>query len=157
MPAKPPEDPTRPTSGRPDPAAQAVARAPFQYAIVRVVPKVERGEGFNAGVIVFCRPRRFLGARVHLDEGLLERFAPGADAEAVRAHLELIPRLCAGDPTAGPLAALSQPERFHWLVSPGSTVVQPAEVHTGMTADPAGTLAHLFAALVQRPGAIPRT
>ena len=66
-------------------------------------------------------------------------------------HLELIPRLCAADPTAGPIAALSQPERFHWLVAPSSTVVQPAEVHTGMTADPAATLAHLFATLVERP------
>jgi len=127
-----------------------VARAPFQYAIVRVIPRVERGEGFNAGVIVFCRPKRFLGARVHLDEGLLAGFVPGCDPVLVRRHLELIPRLCAGDPTAGPLAALSQPERFHWLVSPTSTMVQPAEVHTGMTADPEGTLAHLFRALVER-------
>lgn len=140
---------------RPDPiaasAARTVERAPFQYAVVRVVPRVERGEGFNAGVIVFCRPRRFLGARVHLDETLLARFAPDCDPDVVRRHLDLIPRLCAADPTAGPLAALSQPERFHWLVSPSSTVVQPAEVHTGMTADPEGTLAHLFTALVERP------
>jgi hypothetical protein len=128
-----------------------VQRAPFQYAVVRVVPKVERGEGFNAGVIVFCRPKRYLAARVHLDATLLAHFAPDADPDMVRRHLELIPRLCAGDPTAGPLAALSQPERFHWLVAPASTIVQPAEVHTGMTADPAGTLAHLFAALVERP------
>jgi hypothetical protein len=125
-------------------------RAPFQYAVVRVVPKVERGEGFNAGVILFCRPKRFLGARVQLDEALLAHFAPDCDPDVVRRHLELIPRLCAGDPAAGPLAALSQPERFHWLVAPSSTVVQPAEVHTGMTADPDSTLAHLFAALVAR-------
>ncbi len=145
---------------RPDPIAASTERqaqrAPFQYAIVRVVPRVERGEGFNAGVILFCRPRRFLAARVRLDEALLDRFAPGCDPEIVRRHLDLVPRLCAGDPTAGPLAALSQPERFHWLVSPASTVVQPAEVHTGMTADPATTLDHLFAALVERtrPGVI---
>ncbi len=140
---------------RPDALAasdvRTVQRAPFQYAVVRVVPKVERGEGFNAGVIVFCRPKRFLGARVHLDRELLARFAPGCDPEVVEAHLGLIPRLCAGDPTAGPLSALTQPERFHWLVAPSSTVVQPAEVHTGMTADPAATLAHLFVALVERP------
>ncbi len=144
MPARPP-DPIAAS------AARSVKRAPFQYAVVRVVPKVERGEGFNAGVIVFCRPMRFLGARVHLDEALLARFAPGCDPVVVRLHLELVPRLCAGDPTAGPLAALSQPERFHWLVSPSSTMVQPAEVHTGLTADPAGTLEHLFASLVERP------
>ena len=150
MPARPP-DPIAAS------AARSVARAPFQYAIVRVIPRVERGEGFNAGVIVFCRPKRFLGAHVHLDEGLLADFAPGCDPVVVRRHLELIPRLCAGDPTAGPLAALSQPERFHWLVSPTSTMVQPAEVHTGMTADPEGTLAHLFRSLVERPGAGPVT
>ena len=144
MPARPP-DPIGSSSAR------TAQRAPFQYAVVRVVPKVERGEGFNAGVIVYCRPLRFLGARIHLDEALLARFAPGCDPDAVRRHLELIPRLAAGDPAAGPLAALSQPERFHWLVSPSSTVVQPAEVHTGMTADPDGTLAHLFTALVERP------
>jgi len=143
--------PARPPDPIASSAARTVERAPFQYAVVRVVPKVERGEGFNAGVIVFCRPRRFLGARVHLDEVLLARFAPDCDPEVVRRHLDLIPRLCAGDAAAGPLAALSQPERFHWLVSPSSTVVQPAEVHTGMTADPDGTLAHLFRALVERP------
>jgi hypothetical protein len=143
--------PVRPPDAGPPPPLPRSDRAPFQYAIVRVVPKVERGEGFNAGVIVFCRPRRFLAARVHLDASLLARFAPGCDPERVRAHLELIPRLCAADPTAGPIATLSQPERFHWLVAPSSTVVQPAEVHTGMTADPAATLAHLFATLVERP------
>jgi hypothetical protein len=130
--------------------ARSVARAPFQYAVVRVVPKVERGEGFNAGVIVYCRPSRFLAARVALDEPLLAAFAPDCDPSVVRAHLELIPRLCAGDPSAGPIAALSQPERFHWLVAPSSTIIQPGEVHTGMTADPSGTLDHLFRALVER-------
>jgi hypothetical protein len=132
-----------------------VQRAPFQYAVVRVIPKVERGEGFNAGVVLFCRPKRFLAARVHLDEALLAHFSPDCDPDVVRRHLELIPRLCAGDPAAGPLAALSQPERFHWLVAPASTMVQTAEVHTGMTADPDGTLAHLFVALVERPAALP--
>jgi hypothetical protein len=144
VPARPPDAPLASE-------ARSVQRAPFQYAVVRVVPKVDRGEGFNAGVIVFCRPLRFLGARVHLDTELLARFAPGCDPDVVRAHLELIPRLCRADPTAGPLSALSQPERFHWLVSPSSTVVQPAEVHTGMTADPSGTLDHLFRSLVERP------
>jgi hypothetical protein len=130
--------------------ARTVQRAPFQYAVVRVVPRVERGEGFNAGVIVFCRPKRYLAARVQLDRELLARFAPRCDPEVVERHLQLIPALAAGDPAAGPLSALSQPERFHWLVAPASTVVQPAEVHTGMTADPAGTLEHLFGLLVER-------
>ena len=113
---------------------------------------MERGEGFNAGVILFCRPLRFLAARVHLDEALLARFAPGCDPEVVRRHLELIPRLCAGDPTAGPLAALTQPERFHWLVAPASTVVQPAEVHTGHDRGPrAGRWTTCSRALVERP------
>ena len=143
MPARPPDELAAS-------AARSARRAPFQYAIIRVVPRVERGEAFNAGVVLLCRPRRFLGARVQLDRALLATFAPGVDAASLRAHLELIPRLCAGDPAAGPLAALSQPERFHWLVSPSSTMVQPAEVHTGMTADPEGTLGHLFAALVER-------
>jgi hypothetical protein len=143
----------RPEAGPPETGevAREVARAPFQYGVVRVVPRVERGEGFNAGVILLCRPRRFLAARVHLDETLLATFAPDCDADAVRAHLEAIPRLCAGDPEAGPLAQLALPERFHWLVAPSSTVVQVPEVHTGLTSDPAATLEHLFRALVERP------
>jgi hypothetical protein len=130
--------------------ARAAQRAPFQYAVVRVVPRVERGEGFNAGVIVFCRPRRFLAARVELDRELLWRFSPGCDPDLVERHLQVIPALAAGDASAGPLAALTQPERFHWLVAPASTVVQPGEVHTGMTADPAATLDHLHELLVER-------
>jgi hypothetical protein len=125
----------------------------FQYAIIRVVPRVERGERFNAGVVLLCRPRRYLGARVHLDRALLATLAPDTDASAVRAHLELIPRLCAGDPAAGPIARLGAAERFHWLVAPSSTMVQPSEVHTGLTDDPAATLDHLFRTLVDRPGA----
>jgi hypothetical protein len=125
---------------------------PFQYAIVRVVPRVERGEAFNAGVILLCRPRRYLGARVHLDRALLATFAPDVDATSLRAHLELIPRLCAGDPGAGPIARLGTAERFHWLVAPSSTMVQPSEVHTGLTDDPAATLKHLFRTMVERPG-----
>ncbi|MFN8619548.1 MAG: DUF3037 domain-containing protein [Chloroflexota bacterium] len=142
--------PARPPDALAASDARSVQRAPFQYAVVRVVPRVERGEGFNAGVIVFCRPKRFLAARVALDRELLARFAPQCDPDVVERHLQLIPALAAGDPAAGPLAALSQPERFHWLVAPASTVVQPAEVHTGMSADPAGTLEHLFALLVER-------
>jgi hypothetical protein len=126
------------------------ARAPFEYAIVRVVPRVERGETMNAGIVLMCRPRRFLGARTALDEGLLVAMAPDCDPEIVRAHLAAVEGVAAGRADAGPIAALSMPERFHWLVSPSSTVIQPSDVHTGLTADPAATLDHLFRTLVLR-------
>jgi Protein of unknown function (DUF3037) len=125
------------------------ARSPFEYAILRVVPREDRGEGFNAGIVLHSRPRRFLGARVELDAAVLRALAPGCDPAIVQAQLDAIPRICAGDPAAGPIAALSRPERFHWLVSPSSTVVQPSAVHTGISDDPAGTLEHLFATLVR--------
>jgi hypothetical protein len=123
-------------------------QSPFQYAIVRVVPRIERGECFNAGVILFCRPRRFLAARVRLDESRLRALAPDADADAVRSHLELIAMVAAGDSRGGPIAELPSHERFHWLVAPSSTIIQPAEVHTGLTDDPSGELDHLFETLV---------
>lgn len=142
MPAPP--DPVR---GRP---AAAPKRHPFEYAIVRVVPRVERGEGFNAGIVLHSRAGRFLGARTMLDEALLVAMSPDCDAETIRDHLETIERIAAGDPTAGPIAALSAPERWHWLAAPSSTVIQPSEAHTGLTADPAATLEHLFRTLVAR-------
>lgn len=123
-------------------------RSPFAYAIVRVVPRVERGEAFNAGIVVLCRARRFLGARTHLDEAVLRAMAPEADVAAVAAQLEAIARIAAGAADAGPIAALAPPERFHWLVSPSSTIVQPSDVHTGLTDDPEATLQHLFRTLV---------
>jgi Protein of unknown function (DUF3037) len=125
-------------------------REPFQYAVVRVVPRVDRGERLNAGVLLFCRPLRFLGARVALDEHALAALAPGCDPAAVREHLRLVERVAEGDPAGGPIAALPQSERFHWLVAPSSTVLQPGRVHTGLTSDPEGELARLFAALVER-------
>jgi hypothetical protein len=120
----------------------------FQYAVVRVVPDVERGECLNAGVIVLCRPRRFLAARVALDEAKLRAIAPDADPATIVPHLAAIERIAAGDPTAGPMARLGQGERFHWLVAPSSTVIQTSEVHTGICDDPAAELAHLFERLV---------
>ena len=120
----------------------------FQYAIVRVVPDVERGECLNVGVIVLCRPRRFLGARIHLDEQRLAAFAPGLDPQPLRPHLEAIERIAAGDPGAGPIAQLGLAERFHWLVAPASTIIQPSEVHTGLCQDPAAELEHLVVTLV---------
>jgi hypothetical protein len=127
----------------------AARPSPFEYAIVRVVPRVERGEAMNAGIVLHSRPRRFLDARVELDDAVLAALAPDCDPAEVRAHLAAIPRIAAGDPAAGPIARLSRPERFHWLVAPSSTVVQPSPVHTGLTDDPAATLDHLFETLVR--------
>jgi hypothetical protein len=120
----------------------------FQYAIVRVVPRVERGEFLNAGVIVHSRPHRFLGARVRLDESRLRALAPDADPATILPHLEAIERIAVGDPAGGPIARLEQAERFHWLVAPSSTVIQTSEVHTGICDDPAAELEHLFERLV---------
>ena len=123
-------------------------RFPFAYAIVRVVPRVERGERLNAGIVLLCRPKRFLGAEVRLDEARLRSLDPSCDVDEVRAHLDLIRRIAAGDRSAGPIAALAPAERFHWLVAPSSTVIQPSSVHAGLTADPAMTLHHLLTTLV---------
>ena len=121
----------------------------FQYAIVRVVPLVERGECLNAGVVLFCRPRKFLEARIALDEERLRALAPGADLPAIRAHLDAFARVAAGDPAAGPIAELPASERFHWLVAPSSTIIQCSPVHTGLSDDPAGELDKLVARLVE--------
>jgi hypothetical protein len=120
----------------------------FSYAIVRVVPHVERGEGFNAGVVLFCRQLDFLAARVALDERRLAVLAPDVSPDTVRPQLEAIVRIAAGDSAGGPIAALPQSERFGWLVAPGSTIIQPSPVHTGLCEDPQATLADLFAELV---------
>ena len=124
------------------------ARSPFQYAIVRVVPRVERGECLNAGVVLFARTRDFLGMRVALDAGRLLALAPDADPGPVAAQLDGRARIAAGDPAAGPIARLPAHQRFHWLVAPSSTVVQPSRVHTGLCHDPAETLERLFTSLV---------
>jgi Protein of unknown function (DUF3037) len=125
-------------------------REPFEYAIVRVVPRVERGETFNAGIVLMSRAGRFLGARVALDDAVLAALAPDCDPEIVRDHLDAVVRIADADPAAGPIARLSMAERFHWLVAPSSTIIQPSEVHTGLTEDPGATLDHLFRTLVQR-------
>ena len=122
--------------------------SPFSYAVLRVVPRVERGERFNAGVVVFCRQRGFLGAKVELDERRLAALAPDTSADEVRAHLEGLARVAAGDPDAGAIAALPPSERFGWLAAPSSTIIQASEVHTGLTDDPRKTLDSLFAELV---------
>lgn len=127
------------------------AHSSFDYALVRVVPRVERGECLNAGVIVFCRTRRFLAARVELDVGRLLALDPRADRDDIARHLATIPRIAAGEADAGPIARLSQPERFHWLVSPSSIIVQPSPVHSGLCIDPAAALDHLMATMVRLP------
>ena len=108
------------------------APASFDYAIVRVVPRVEREEFMNAGILVFCLERDYLAARIRLDAQRLKALWPAADVELVRDHLEAVRRICEGDVGAGPIAQLSRRERFHWLVSPRSTVIQTSPVHTGV-------------------------
>ena len=129
--------------------ADPAVEHPFQYAIIRVVPRVERGECLNAGVVLLCRPKRFLAARVALDEARLRALAPEVDPTTIEEHLAAIERIAAADPAAGPIARLGQGERFHWLVAPSSTVIQPSEVHTGLCEDPADELEHLFDRLVR--------
>ncbi len=106
--------------------------ASFDYAILRVVPRVERQEFINAGVVAFCLEKRFLGARILLNEQRLHALWPDADVELAREHLEAVRRICEGDADAGPIAKLSLRERFHWIISPRSTIIQPSPVHTGV-------------------------
>lgn len=124
-------------------------RSAYLYAIIRVVPSVERGECLNAGVVLLCRAMAFLGARVHLDEARLRSFAPDTDPAVVRPYLDAVERIAHGDVTGGPIARLSIGERFHWLVAPSSTIIQPSAVHTGLTDDPAAELEHLVEVLVR--------
>ncbi len=124
------------------------ARSPFAYSVLRVVPHVERGEAINVGVILFARPRRYLDLAYIVDEARLRALAPDVDVDAIKARLDALQRVARGDPSGGPIAHLHRPERFHWLVSPASTIVQPSDVHTGLTDDPAATLDHLLRTLV---------
>ena len=123
----------------------------YDYAIIRVVPRVERGEAINAGVVLSCPELDFLEARVALDAARLRALDPSADVDVVRAGLEAIPRICRGGPEAGPLGDLPQRGRFHWVVSPRSTVIQMSPVHTGRTADPSAALARLMTTMVEPP------
>src|SRR5450759_3123028 len=123
----------------------------FEYAIIRVVPRVERGELVNAGVILFCLERDLLQARVEENEPRLLALWPEIDLELVRQHLEAIPKICAGSPDAGPIARLSLRERFHWLVAPRSTMIQVSPVHAGLCDTPERGLAELFCQIVQLP------
>ena len=123
----------------------------FDYAVVRVVPRVERGEFLNAGVIVFCPTRGFLESRIGLDTARLLALDPSIDVEAVESYLASIPRICAGGVEAGAIGELPQRARFHWLVAPRSTVIQTSAVHSGVHEDPGTALKGLFEKLVQTP------
>jgi len=124
------------------------AGSPFSYAVYRVVPRVERGERMNVGVVVFSRPLGYLAAKTGLDEERLRALWPELDPEAVRPHLDALERIAAGAPDAGPIARLDETARFHWLVSPSSTIIQPSAVHTGLCGEPADELDKLFERLV---------
>ena len=119
------------------------APASFDYAILRIVPRVERQEFINAAVIAFCLEKQYLDARVHFDQARLKALWPGADLDLVRKHLEAVPRICSGDSSAGAIAQLSQRERFHWLTSPRSTIIQPSPVHSGVCDSTDGLLDRL--------------
>jgi hypothetical protein len=120
----------------------------YDYAIVRVVPRVEREEFMNVGVIVSCPLRNFLEARFELDDKRLLALDPTLDLDTIRAHTDSIRMICAGGIEAGPLARLSQRERFHWLVAPRSTMIQTSPVHTGKCSDPAQLIQHLLNKMV---------
>ena len=119
------------------------AAASFDYALLRVVPRVERQEFINAGIVVYCPEKRYLAARIRLDIARLMALWPDADPALFQQHLDAVERICAGDESAGPIARLSQRERFHWLTSPRSTIVQPSPVHTGICDATEGVLERL--------------
>jgi hypothetical protein len=124
-------------------------KSSFDYALIRVVPYVEREEFINAGVIVFCDAHDFLAARIELDAARLQNLAPTVDLELVQRHLEVIPRICAGGPDAGPIGELSRRERWHWLVAPRSTVLQVSPSHAGLCEAPDAVLERLMETMVR--------
>ena len=123
--------------------------SPFSYAVYRLVPRVERGERINVGVVVFSRPLDYLAVRTGLDAPRATALWPQLDLATVRAQLDAIERVAAGEATAGPIAQLDTTARFHWLVAPSSTIIQPSAVHTGLCADPAAELEKLYESLVR--------
>jgi Protein of unknown function (DUF3037) len=125
--------------------------SPFSYALYRLVPRVERGERINVGVVVFSRPLDFLAARTGLDAERLRALWPDLDPGDVQPHLSALERIAAGEEEAGPIAKLDTTARFHWLVSPSSTIIQPSAVHTGVCGQPEEELEKLFRSLVLPP------
>ncbi|MBN8229625.1 DUF3037 domain-containing protein [Corallococcus macrosporus] len=121
----------------------------FDYAIIRLVPRVEREEFINVGVVLFCVQHRYLGARVELDVARLKALSPDADVELLGGHLESFRRVCVGGKDAGPIGRLPQKERWHWLVAPRSTMLQTGPVHAGLCDDPDRALEHLLDTMVR--------
>ncbi len=126
------------------------ARCSYEYAVVRVVPRVERGEFVNAGVVMWCVEHAFLAAKVELDRERVRALAPDADLALVEEHLRAIPAIAAGAEGSGPIGRLAPRERFRWLVAPRSTVVQTSPVHAGLCEEPARALEDLFERMVRR-------
>ena len=122
----------------------------YDYAIIRVVPRVERGEQVNVGVILSCADANFLDARIEVDEAVLRAIDADIDLAALAANLAVIPAVCRGGQEAGPIGMLPPRNRFRWLVAPRSTIIQPSPVHTGRTSDPATCLEHLMDRIVRR-------
>lgn len=129
-------------------SADVTSRQPFEYALLRVVPRVERGEAINGGVLLYCRALDFLAAETHLDDERLLALDPKADVAAIRRALEAAADVCAGVAASGPVGGEDLGKRFRWLTAPRSTVVQPGPVHTGLTANPAADLGRLMRTLV---------
>lgn len=121
----------------------------FDYAVIRVVPKVEREEFINVGVVLSCHDKDFLEAEFHIDEDKLKTFDPDVDLDIVKSHLKAIKEICAGGMGAGGLGKLSKRERFHWLTSPKSTIIQTSPVHSGYCDDPSKKLQHLLDTMVK--------
>jgi hypothetical protein len=131
------------------PAPERAGCKPFAYALLRVVPRVERGERLNVGVVLYSRQHDFLDLRTDVDAARLAALDAELDPEPVRARLEALRTVVCGEPAGGALAELPPSERFGWLVAPSSTIIQPSEVHTGLSDDPAATLERLFTTLVR--------
>jgi hypothetical protein len=132
--------------------AHDVPPEPFEYTVLRVVPRVERNEAVNVGIVLFCRTRAFLAARIELGERqatALRALAPDLDLDAVRAHLEAMHQIVAGEEGTGPIAEMAAPERFRWVAAPASTMIQPSDVHGGVTEAPERSLEDLFERLVR--------
>jgi len=123
----------------------------YDYAVIRVVPRVEREEFVNVGVVVSCPDRDFLEARIELDPARIAALDPTLDIESIRAHLSTIPLICRGGEAAGPIGRLPPRERFHWLIAPRSAVIQVSPAHTGRCEDPTALLARLMETMVRAP------
>ena len=129
----------------------AQSRSPFEYAVVRIVPDIEREEFLNAGLILFCRPRQYLRARTRLDTDALAAVHADSDVEAIGEQLRFLEAVAAGTLDAAPFTSMSLSERFHWITTPRSTLIQPGPLHAGMSDDPDATFDYLFGVLVSRP------